>query len=262
MNPIIQWLIKEQSLFLKTLPRFLNYYNLRDRIPFYAFLIFLLGRDNKHPILRFLSEVLIVSAFMMGARSIYNIFTNTSNIIFKGFNWTHIIPIQYALIIFAITLIGYSATNNLNYSTALGYNGASAIGYIYETPFWLFSQKYDKAHFLHSSYRFTFFIDYQIISIFVFLWLLKKEKVTLTKKRILLFGIVWLITFFMASRMYLWETRLITRLPIMTYFIFLTLKLPNSRCKQEIVERCRKLANDCEACRRSSIPSMTKEVQT
>lgn len=225
MNPITRWVIKEYHLFMQEIPRFLNYYNLRDRIPFYATLIYILGRNNENPLLQFFSEALIVSALTIGTRVAYYAVTNMPDDFFWGFNWSHIAPIQYVITIIILSIIGYMSTKNIKYSTALGYNGASAIGYLYEMPFWLFSKKYDKAHFLHASYRFVFYLDYQIISIFIFLWLLKQQKITLKKADLIGFGLVWGFTFIMASKMYVWETRSIVRLPMMAYFVLLTSKI-------------------------------------
>lgn len=225
MNPLIQWLMKEYIFFMKELLMFVNYYNLRDRVPFYAFFIYILGKNNDNPNLQYGSEVLLVGALAMGTRATYYAITNTPEEIFFGFNWNYVAPIQYVILIFVLAIIGFCSTRNTKYSTALGYNGAAAIGYLYETPFWLFSKKIDKAHFIHTNHRFVFFLDYQIIAIVVFIWLLKQQKITIKKEEMIGFILAWGITFIMASKMYVWQTFSIVRIPMMLYAISLSSKM-------------------------------------
>jgi len=225
MNPLHLWIQKEIGFIMGNLVNFINYYNLRDRIPFYVTLNYILGlkTDKKHS--SYISFCFLLYAIEIGFLSFYYFITGSSTNELTGFHWFHIAPIQYMILILILTIIGYCSTRDLSYSTALGYNGASAIGYIYETPFWLFSRKYDQAHFIHTSYRFVFFLDYQIISIAVFIWLLKQQKKSFRKQELTGFLLAYGITFLMASKMYVWKTISIARLPMMFYTIYLTSQL-------------------------------------
>jgi len=229
MNPIIQWLQKEAGLLLKNLITFSNYYTMRDRIPFYATAIYILNKINDSKILSYFSAIFLIIAGEIGALSIYYIMTRNTDDTLTGFHWGHYAPIQYAIQIFALAFIGWKFTHNLTYSIALGFNGASATGYIYEVPFWFFTVKYSQAHLIHSSPRYVFFIDYQIIAIGVYIWLLKQHDIVFNKKDIIGFLIAWGITFIMASQMYVWETRLIVRIPLIMYVIYLATKLGEPR---------------------------------
>lgn len=222
MNPITRWIQKEIVFILKDLNTFTNYYTLRDRIPFYVTLIYLVGLKTEKKLTSLLSTCFLIYAVEFGSLSFYYLITGTPTNELTGFHWIHIAPIQYTIVILILAIIGFISTKDISYSTALGFNGASAIGYLYETPFWLFSRKYDQAHFIHTSPRFVFFLDYQIISIAVFIWLLKQQKISFRKQELTGFLLAYGITFIMASKMYVWQTLLIARLPMMFYSIYLT----------------------------------------
>ncbi len=225
MNPIIQWLEKEMSFFLPQLFGFFNYYNLRDRLPFYVTLTYILGRGSDSKIPRYVSKLFLLIALDVGIVSLYYLLTGTPNDQLVGFSWRHAAPIQYSLQILAINHIAWKTTKNPTYSVALAYNGAAATGYLYEIPFWFYSIKSSQARLLHASYRYTFLISYQIIAIGVFIWLLKKQDINFSKKDLALFLGVFGIDFIMGSKMYVWETSAIVRIPMILYSIYLVSKL-------------------------------------
>jgi len=227
MNPVIMWLQKEFFLFTEDLPRFANYYTMRDRLPLYVTILYLIGRKRNNILINYVSASFLIFAGEIGALSLYNMIKGIPDDTLTGFHWNHIAPIQYVIQIFTIFYIAWKSSKNITYSVALGYNGAAATGYVYESPLWFYSVNYDRAHLLHSSYRYVFFVDYQIIAIGVFLWLLRKQNVKFKFNDLILFISLYGTTFLMASKIYTWQTKNIIRIPIIIYFIYLTCKLGN-----------------------------------
>ncbi len=160
----------------------------------------------------------------MGLLAIYLKLIGAPNDFLVGFKWRYAAPIQYSAQILIIAYLAYKATKNIPYSTALGYHAASATGYIYETPFFLFSNK-DTAHLIHTNVSNTFFFSYQIIAIPVFFWLLSRMGMKLQRIDLGYFVLSYLVTVAMASQMYVIETAWVARLPIMAASIYVVSKL-------------------------------------
>jgi len=228
MNPIIQWILKEYRFFLKELPNFLGYYTMRDRIPFYTFFSYLLNKHSQNLFSILCSEFFMAVLYASGIISFYGILSGLPTDVLMGFEWNYLAPLLYIIQILILAHIGLEATNNITYGLALGFNGAVATGYIYEMPYWVYSIKSTQANFLHTSYRYVFYINFQIISIGVFLWLLKEQKIIFNIKDLYGFIIVFGISIFLASKMYEWKTWSINRIPMMTYIVYLASKINNS----------------------------------
>lgn len=223
------WLDKERALFMVELLGFIDYYTLRDRIPFYTTLLYLIEKAFKNRFPRYVSFFIWTLSIDLGLLAVYYMITGAPNRLLTGFTWRYSAPIQYSAQIVILGVLSYKATRDVSYSVALAYNGASATGYLYEVPFWFFSVK-PEAHLLHASFRYTFLIDYQIISIVVFLLLLRSRGVKYSLKDLALFAGVFTLSFIMASKMYVIETASVARLPMIAYSLYMGLKLCAPNC--------------------------------
>lgn len=226
MNPVHQWIQKEAHLFLIQFLKFSDYYILRDRLPFYVTLTYILGRNSESKIPKYISSFFLLLASEVGIVAIYYLLAGIPNDQLVGFTWRYSAPIQYTVQILIISYIAWRTTKNIPYSVALGYNGAAATGYLYEIAFWLYSFK-PEAHLLRTNYQFTFLISYQIIAIGVFIWLLRKQGIKTGKKDFTIFMGVFGFTILMASQLYVIESASIARTSMILYSIYLSLKLCN-----------------------------------
>jgi len=265
MNPILQWLQKETQLFLIQFLNFTDYYILRDRIPFYVTLAYILGRNSNSKIPKYISSFFLLVASEVGIVSLYYLLTGVPNDHLVGFKWRYSAPIQYTVQILIISYIAWRTTKNIPYSVALGYNGAAATGFLYEIPFWLYSFK-PEAHLLRANYNNIFFISYQIIAIGVFIWLLRKQDIKFGKRDLTLFLVVLGISFLMGAQLYIIESASIARTSVILYSIYLSFKLCNVRdlCTyhEDEGDLC---INPCPHARArlvTSIPSATKKEAT
>jgi len=224
MNQIIPWLLYELDTFIVELFKFINYYTLRDRLPFYATLNYIMGRNSESRLYKEIATAFLTIAFAVSVVNIFYFVVEGSNDRLFGFAWGPIAPIQYTVQIFSLYYLGWKATKNINYSVALAYNGASATGFLYEMPFWYFSIK-PEVHLIHVSQRYIFLFSYQMIAIGVFILLLRKKGMIFTKKDLAFFVGVFGITSLMASQMYVWHTAEIVRIPMMLFSLYLVSKL-------------------------------------
>lgn len=225
MNPIIQWIQKEILKFVFELFKYLNYYTLRDRILFFVTINYVLGEYRESKMHNEISISFLELALAVGIVSfIFLLFSVPSKVLF-GFKWNYLAPIQYTSQICALYYIAWKKTDNVNYSIALAYNGAAATGYLYEFPFWFYSVKKAQAHLLHTSFRYIFLVDFQIISIIVFIMLLRKQEIKIGKKEIALFLCVLGFSFIMGSQMYVISSTNFIRLPMMAYSLYLCKKM-------------------------------------
>ena len=232
---MITWIQKEIGFFIPQLLRYLDYYNMRDRIPFFATLAYVMRSHSNSRLIPYISAAFPIMALDVGIAATYYLLTNAPVDKLTGFPWHYLAPMQYAAQIIILAIISWKATADVTYSNALAFNGAAATGYVYEIPFWFFTDKIDEAHLFHTSYRYTFLIDYQIIAIPVFIWLLRKQKITLNRKDLAAFTLVIALTTLMASQMYVLETKSIVRLPMIFFSIYLVSKLRSipTRIKEE-----------------------------
>ncbi len=222
---LIEWIQKELSIFLGAIPGYLNYYVLRDRLPFFTLLFYLSSfATRKKLVWQYLSMYFVSVTGMLGLYSVYLKAIVSESTMLTGFVWRYAAPIQYSAQIIIITYLAYRATKDIVYSTTLGYHIASATGYIYETPFWLFSVK-EQAHFLHSASHNIFFISYQILAIPIVIWLLSRKGVKIEKERFSYFVYAYFVTYIMASKLYVLESAWIARLPLMAYTLYLVSRI-------------------------------------
>ncbi len=218
---ILAWIQKEMSMFFINLPEYLSFYRMRDRIPFFTLLFYLAPFVTKKKLVwEYLSAYFVSMAGILGLVSIYFKVRGIANTTWTGFSWNYAAPIQYSLQILIITYLAYRVTKEISFSTTLGFHAASATGYVYETPFWVFSVK-DQAHFLHSHPSNLFFINYQIIAIPVFIWLLSRAEIKINRKRFNYFIYAYFLTYIIASKMYLLESALYSRIPLIVFSIYL-----------------------------------------
>lgn len=208
------------GLFWGQLLRFMSYYLIRDRVTFYTLLLYLWNPRGR---LRYIPLLFLVLAIDIGLVSLYLMLSGMPNDFLTGFIWRYAAPLQYSAQIVALSVFGWTATKSHAYTVALAYHGAAATGYVYEIPFWLFSVS-PSSHLLHVSHKYTFFFDYQMIAIGVFVWLLFKRGVRLDLRDAALFAGAVAITVLMASKMYVWETAPVARLPMIAYSLWLGVK--------------------------------------
>jgi len=225
MNPLIQWLQKEGLHIVKELFKFVNYYNLREKLLFYITLNYIMGKNSQNRIHKEISYTFITSAFLGGTVALIFLIIGIPCSVLTGFNWNYIAIIQYSLQILSITYIAWKTTKNINYSTTLAFTGAAATGYLYEFPFWFYSVKKAQAYLIHVSPKNIFFLSFQMISIGVFIWLIRKQVTKFNKKDLALFILVQGFSFLMASKMYVWQSMYFVRLPMMAYSLYLCKKM-------------------------------------
>ena len=212
-------------MFLIALPGYLGYYRLRDCLPFFTLLFYLASFVTKKKIVwRALSMYFVSVAGILGLIAIYFNIMGIGNTVLTGFIWRYAAPIQYSMQIVIITYLAYRGTRDISFSAALGFHAASATGYLYETPFWVFSIK-DQAHFLHSNASNLFFISYQIIAIPVFVWLLSRAGVKINRESFSYFVYAYFVTYVIASKLYILESVWFARIPLIAYTIYLTLRI-------------------------------------
>ncbi len=230
---ITQWITKEAALLIVDLLSFFTYYRLREVIPFYTLLFYVApyvtGERRRWTRI---SMFFLYSACFMGIIAIALKLLAIPNTFLTGFTWRYAAPIQYSAQIFIIAYLAYKTTKDYTYSTALGYHAASATGYIYETPFFLFSRNIEQAHFIHANPANTFLLSYQIIAIPVFFWLLSRRGVKLQRRDLGYFMLAYLVTLVMASQMYVIESAWVARLPIMAFFMYQASKLKETNTNE------------------------------
>lgn len=229
MDMILNWILKEYRFIVEGLPKYLGYYNMRDRIPFFSLLSYLFSKNNNNWFAELCTKYFFSGLCAMGLLSTYYFILDYPNDRLTGFKWSYMAPIQYLLQIAIIFYIGLKTTKNKPYSYALGFNGAAATGYLYEMPYWIFSIKREQAHFIHTNYNYVFYIDFQILAIFVYLWLLKEQKIDFKHKDLIGFIIVFSYSILMASQMYVFNQNIIARIPMIIYFIYLSSKLYSTK---------------------------------
>lgn len=215
------WVQKELTMFFVALPNYLDYYRLRDRLPFFTLLFYLAQFVTKKKIVwKALSMYFVSVAGILGVVSIYFNVTGIGNTMLTGFIWRYAAPIQYAMQIVIITYLAHRGTGDITYSVALAYHATSATGYVYEIPFWVFSVK-EAAHLLHSNSSNLFFISYQILAVPLFVWFLSRGGVRITRERFSYFVYAFFATYAMASKAYILESVWFARIPLIAYTIYL-----------------------------------------
>ncbi len=215
------WIQKELTMFFVTLPGYLNYYRMRDRLPFFTLLFYLASFVTKKKIVwKALSMYFVSVAGILGLASIYFNFIGVGNTMLTGFIWRYAAPLQYSMQIIVITYLAHRGSGDITYSAALAYHATSATGYIYEIPFWVFSVK-ESAYLLHSNSSNLFFISYQIIAVPLFVWLLSVKGVRINRERFSYFVYAFFATYVMASKLYILESVWFARIPLIAYTIYL-----------------------------------------
>ena len=204
---------------------FLRYYHLRDVLPFYTLLFYIFPYVTKDRKLgAYLATQFYYVAGAIGLISLGLKILCVPDDTLTGFSWSYIAPMQYSALIlitwFLLEKKGWGET----YRVAVGWHLASAVGYVYETVYWIFSRK-AAARIIHTSGTHMFFFSYQMIAIVVSFWLLKRGDVFLVRKDALLFGIAYLVTFFMASQMYVFSSLMVARVPMILFALHLVNKV-------------------------------------
>lgn len=226
MVNLLYWLQNEYIHVIPGLKDFYtNFYIMRDRLPFFALLLYL--TEDKIKFNNQISKLLLGFSTGAGILSIFYLILGLPVNFLTPINWKYA-PFEYASQIIIIYLITMKAGLNLNYGIALGYTAAAATGYLYEIPFWIYSN-IPTAIIFRNNPQFIFFISYQLIAVFVFIWLLRIKKAPFKIWDLAFFFIAFLLNVHMASQMHVvgawWNMPLVVRLPMIFYSLYLVNKL-------------------------------------
>jgi len=228
---LIEWATKELNNITVHLTGYLDYYRLRDKLPFFTLLLYRADTAKHRKTYDYIAYQFICVALAVMLIGVYLWATDGSKSTLTGFRWPYAAPIQYGAQIAIIYTLARRYTGHITYSTTLAYHAATATGWVYEIPFFIYSLK-PEATIIKVNHKNIFLLSYQLIACVIYLMFLKEKGVKFNRKDLYYFVAAYIVTFFQAWRgswdlLYGWVTTF-ARIPMILFSIHLALKLRRS----------------------------------
>ena len=225
---LFDWLIKESTNITIQFFNYTSYYRLRERLPFFTLLLYRADKARHRKIYDRIAGLFISLAIAVSLYSSYLWVVGGGKEALTGFRWHYVAPIEYGIQIAIIYLIAIKFTGNVTYGNALAYHAASATGWVYEIPFFIYSPN-PESTIIRFNANNIFLISYQLIACVIYLILLHEKGVKFQGRDLRYFVGAYIATFALAWRrfwpMLLGVIPIFARVPMMLFSIYLSLKL-------------------------------------